>query len=165
LNINTQGSGIYKSGIKMKHGFDGNGWSIESDDGQGRFAIKNHYFNENGTNALTISQYDGNIGIGGNPDTNKLKVYGDAVVTGTLKLGYQQLVNSVGGIPQGGVGTASCSCPAGTLIIGGGYNQTVGLEITYNGPVNNDVWAVQGLNHAPVPGSITAFAICARVGN
>jgi len=165
LHVNTEGGGVFKAGIKFRNGLDFHGWTLESDDILGRFSIKRHYFDFNGTDALIIDLYDGNVGIGGAEDTNKLKVHGSVAVTGSVKIGYTTVSQTQNNIPPGVTHTLVCTCPAGTVVIGGGYSQTIGTEIIANYPSSETSWVVQGKNHTPNPASLYATAICARIGN
>jgi hypothetical protein len=165
LHVNTEGGGVFKAGIKFRNGLDFQGWTLESDDIQGKFSIKRHYFDFNGTDALSISLYDGNVGIGGAPDTNKMKVHGDVVVTGLVKIGYTIVTQVQNNIPPGVIHTLVCDCPAGTVVLGGGHAQSIGTEILSNTAISETQWVVEGKNHTPNPATLYASAICARLGN
>lgn len=120
-------------------------------------------------------QYDGN--------SNKFRFLADSnqvmaielntnsvVVNGSLKIGYTRVVGAWVNISPGSFGVATCDCPAGTIVMGGGYNKdetggNVGdLEIRDNSAVSDEQWSV-GVNNKNlfVTLKARASAICARL--
>jgi hypothetical protein len=64
--------------------------------------------------------------------------------------------------------TATATCPAGTSVVGGGYellpsNVTIDASVDVNRALNSSTWTVTATNHVIAAGSFTvqAFAVCA----
>ncbi len=90
----------------------------------------------------------GNVGIGTiAPGTRKLKVQGDAEVTGWLYSGYTIRP-----------GTGSINCLAGEHVIGGGCSASGSYQIKQSYPSSSTAWTCSATG-----GTVTAYAICARV--
>ncbi len=119
------------------------------------------------SNELMRIRGDGNVGIGTATPAEKLDVNGNVHISGTLQLGYSQNWVSSTGLNPLTSQTVSCSCPAGSIVTGGGYTSVSNSLIAYsNGPLNNTTWIVSGYNNSPVfTASFTVWAVCARMAN
>jgi hypothetical protein len=59
---------------------------------------------------------------------------------------------------------ADATCPAGALLVGGGYTVTgaaTDWRIYLDAPLNNSTWAVEPINFDANPLTFTAYAVCA----
>jgi hypothetical protein len=71
-----------------------------------------------------------------------------------------QVTGSPVAVPPRGRGIASVSCPAGTLVTGGG-GQTSGFDIFFTDSfASGNGWTIRGTNTGTVTQNLTAVAIC-----
>ena len=73
------------------------------------------------------------------------------------------MVTEASDYPPGTANSASATCPAGTILTGGGGSLTgvSGAVLTESGPRSlPGTWFVSIASGAPVPHQITAYAFC-----
>ncbi|MFC2064628.1 hypothetical protein ACFLXB_05995, partial [Chloroflexota bacterium] len=61
--------------------------------------------------------------------------------------------------PAGGIGHATVSCPAGSVVTGGGYASSDVFNV-YNSSKDGNGWQVWAENHAGTSKQLNAYAIC-----
>jgi hypothetical protein len=117
------------------------------------------------SNELMRISGNGNVGIGAASPGEKLVVNGNAVVSESLFIGYGVGQNNVN-VPAASNVLASCGCPAGYKVLGGGWDGT-NLDIIRSSPNGSgDAWVVSANNIDPFNAhSVNIYAICARLGN
>ena len=96
-----------------------------------------------------------------------VKPTGNVVVNNKIELGYQRVSasSSVAGVSFGEV---TCNCPAGTNVMGGGFDYTNiasdnNVHIIDNFPNTDSSWRVRVYNFELVDRTLTVYAICARI--
>jgi N-acetylneuraminic acid mutarotase len=65
MQISTTGGNSYKAGIKLRHSSASWGWTLVSDETQTKFLIKRHINDANGSVALSIDGFNGNVSLEG----------------------------------------------------------------------------------------------------
>jgi len=95
-----------------------------------------------------------------------IKPSGDVNIAKKLEIGYVQVIGDPVSIPGFSFGSAICNCPAGTVVVGGGfdYNASAG-DMTASRPNNTTSWITGVYNADIVSHTLKAYAICARLGN
>jgi hypothetical protein len=78
--------------------------------------------------------------------------------------GYSSVVGAGTNLGAGAFGGAVASCPTGKKALGGGFNTSKGVFVSYNGlDSSHTAWIAQGQNSIAVAGWIQAFVICGTV--
>lgn len=70
----------------------------------------------------------------------------------------EQIFNQVS-INAGSTGSATATCPSGSIVVGGGFASNAGL-IAYTSMMEGNSWKVYGSNTAGSTGLLNAYAIC-----
>jgi hypothetical protein len=97
------------------------------------------------------------LGVNGNA-----KITGNAIITGTLQLGYQ-IVTQNFVIPALAVATNTCNCPSGFNVLGGGWRGD-NIDVIGSYPeVTGIGWSVDALNVLPGPNDVYIYTICAQI--
>jgi hypothetical protein len=76
-----------------------------------------------------------------------------------------QIVTTNVTVPGADTGQAEAACPAGTLLVGGGYAVTSpasDFRIYVDAPLNGTSWLVEPINFDAQPLNLTAYAVCAE---
>ena len=94
-----------------------------------------------------------------------VEVPGNVDVGGKVDMGYT-IVTNLGIIPALNSAGVTCNCPAGTKVLGGGW-QGSNLDVTQSSPtdVTGLGWYVFANNVLPTNSNLFVYAICARIGN
>lgn len=100
--------------------------------------------------------------VKGNGD---VQVAGGVDVGGRVDMGYT-IVTNAGVIPAFGSGGVTCNCPAGTKVLGGGWQGT-DLDVIQSRPTDATGlgWYSSANNVLPTGNTLIVYAICARIGN
>lgn len=78
--------------------------------------------------------------------------------------GYAMVVGPAATLGPSAFGGAVASCPTGKKALGGGFNTSKGVFVSYNGVDNSHTaWIAQGENSIAATGWIQAFVICGTV--
>jgi hypothetical protein len=78
--------------------------------------------------------------------------------------GYRPVVGNGYTLGPGAFGGTGATCPAGKKAIGGGFNASKGVLVTFStADQSGTTWLVEGTNTIATNGWIQAFAICATV--
>ncbi|GGN15666.1 hypothetical protein [Streptomyces fuscichromogenes] len=100
--------------------------------------------------------------------------FATAKSSGTMNVVYGQIVTIPVSPGNGyaGAQAASATCPAGQVLTGGGAEVKAGnsyvqrYNLAASRPIGNETWWAYGTNSdTNNPGSLQAFAICAKVTN
>ena len=99
----------------------------------------------------------------GDPGAQGLKgEKGDSGTPGVS--GYSTVLGPGTNLAAGAFGGAGASCPTGKKALGGGFNTSKGVFVSYNGIDNSHAaWIAQGQNSIAVAGWIQAYVICGTV--
>ena len=105
--------------------------------------------------------------ISGSNELMRIRGTGNVKITGSLEIGWIRVEGNGASISPGTYGTSTCNCPAGTVIVGGGYVTTpsVAIMTTENWPATSTSWIATG--HIPMDSfqgtTFKAWAVCARL--
>jgi hypothetical protein len=91
---------------------------------------------------------------------------GDSGAPGTPGVsGYSVVVGQANSnLGPGQLGSVVASCPAGKKALGGGFNTSSGVFVSFSGPDASYMhWIVKGQNSIAVVGFIQAYVICGTV--
>ena len=126
--------------------------TLDGNDGDGVLHVRS------GDNGAHMALATANFTSNGNTS-----ITGNAVVGGTLDIGYQVVTAAQSG---SGHFTVDVTCPAGKKVLGGGCSQEAGVNrgLVDSSPQGNNGWHCHGRDISNTPTvTLTAYAICARV--
>ena len=88
-------------------------------------------------------------------------------VNGTLKIGHHIVESAQVTVSPGDGASQTCNCPAGEVVLSGGYwtNYVNGFDISMDAPNGPGAWVVFYYNSGGVDKLFKVYAVCARLGN
>jgi hypothetical protein len=116
------------------------------------------------SNELMRITGDGKVGIGTSDPAAALDVDGDAKISGQLEIGYT-VESEPYDVPPSIEQEWFCACPAGTKVIGGGWNSQ-DIDVLASYPSTDGAnWIVSANNLDFFNHPLIVYAICARLAN
>jgi hypothetical protein len=120
-------------------------------------------------NPFFVISDNGNVGINTTFPQAKLEVNGSVNITGGISgIGIKKITQSYS-LPGGARNEYSCSCPAGTILVGGGgglldFNGPSGdIQINYSGPfpgLDATTWRILVRNTSSASRTVVVWAMC-----
>jgi hypothetical protein len=95
-----------------------------------------------------------------------IKGNGNVDIAGTLEIGYARVWSDPITVNGFDLAAGTCNCPAGTVVIGGGFDYSSYIhDVVESFPNTNTSWFVKIYNGDIVDHNFRVYAICARLAN